>query len=81
MVVWKSHGTEPSETDVEWMMDRLTESGDARFGPGSATIDRTMRQIPDHFHAHVRDKDWFSRRWNEKISRYTGVGGERVVAK
>jgi hypothetical protein len=81
MVVWKRHGTEPSESDVAWMMARLTESGDARFGAGAATIDRTMRQIPEHFHAHVRDRDWFNRRWSEKISRYTGVGSERETAK
>jgi len=77
MVVWKSHGTEPSEAEIEHMMARLTEAGDERFGRGNASIDRTMRQIPEHFHAHVRDRDWMTRRWSEIPTKYSGVGGER----
>ena len=79
MVVWKRHGTEPLDSDVDHMMECLSRAGDSRFGVGSATIDRVMRQIPDHFHAHVRDSGWFSRRWQEPMSLYTEVGGQRVV--
>jgi hypothetical protein len=26
-------------------------------------VDRVMRQIPNHFHAHGRDPNWWSRRF------------------
>ena len=81
MVVWKSHGTTPSEEQIEWMLDRLNEAGIERFGEGNGTIARTMRQIPEHFHAHVRDAQWVSRRWTEKPSKYSGVGGQRLQLK
>lgn len=76
MVVWKTHGTDAPEGDVEHMMARLAEAGTARFGEGFF-VDRVMRQIPNHFHAHARDQGWQSRRWESKPSRYTGVGTER----
>ncbi len=76
MVVWKQHGTAAPDDHVTHMMDRLSEAGTARFGDGFS-IDRTMRQIPTHFHAHARDPRWQSRRWESKPSRYTGVGTER----
>lgn len=79
MVVWKSHGTEPPADEIDHMMARLDEAGLVRFGEGRFTIDRTMRQIPEHFHAHARDDEWLSRRWREKPSRYTGVGGDREL--
>ena len=63
MVVWRSHGADPPETDVAHMVARLTEVADARFGAGGWSIDRIMRQIPDHFHAHARDPNWWSRRF------------------
>ena len=77
MVVWKRHGTEPPDDEVEHMMRRLSEAGVERFGQDGAKVDRIMRQIPDHFHAHVRDLDWMSRRWSEVPTKYSGVGGER----
>jgi hypothetical protein len=43
------------------MVARLTEVADRRFGPDGWTIDRVMRQIPDHFHAHARDPNWWYR--------------------
>ena len=79
MVVWKLHGTEPPTEDVAAMLARLVEAGELRFGRSGGKVDRVMRQIPDHFHAHYRDADWMSRRWNEPPSRYTGVGTEREV--
>ena len=49
----------------------------SRFGSTPWQIDRTMRQVPDHFHAHARDEGWWGRRSLGRVSRYTGVGGER----
>lgn len=77
MVVWKQHGTAPSEIEIEHMLARLVEAADLRFGSGVHSIDRVMRQVPEHFHAHARDNDWLTRRWTEPLSLYTGVGGER----
>lgn len=77
MVVWRQHGTEPAAGDVEHMIEMLGRAGDARFGVGGWTIDRTMRQIPDHFHAHCRDPAWFAERMRRPMSRYTGVGSVR----
>ena len=77
MVVWNPHGTEPSDAEIEHMLAALTAAATERFGEGNFTIDRTMRQIPEHFHAHARDADWFHRRWQDPMSKYTGVGGTR----
>ena len=79
MVVWKRHGTEPPDAERAAMLDRLVAAGEQRFGPDGGRVDALMRQIPDHFHAHYRDADWMSRRWNEPPSRYTGVGTPRVT--
>ena len=62
MVVWRSHGPTPPEDDVTRMLAALDRVAGERFGAGAFTIDRTMRQIPDHFHAHARDRDWWLRR-------------------
>ena len=43
-----------AEDDVCWVADE-------RFGPDGWSLDRVMRQIPDHFHAHARDPHWWSR--------------------
>ena len=79
MVVWNRHGTAPDAAAVGHMLARLAEAATLRFGEGAFSVDRTMRQIPDHFHAHARDRDWFTRRWSDAPSRYTGVGGDRVT--
>ena len=34
-----------------------------RFGVDGWSVDRVMRQIPDHFHAHSRDTGWWNRRF------------------
>ena len=62
MVVWRQHGPTPPEGDIEHMLAQLTRVADARFGPGGWSVDRVMRQIPNHFHAHGRDPHWWSRR-------------------
>lgn len=78
MVVWKPHGTDPSESEVAHMISMLNRAGIARFGNDAFAIDRNMRQIPEHWHAHARDDDWFTQRGSRAMSRYAGVGSERV---
>ena len=56
MVVWRQHGAEPSEGELEHMLAELERVGAAQLGPGKYWIDRLMRQIPEHFHAHARPK-------------------------
>jgi hypothetical protein len=63
MVVWRRHGAAPPDADVETMIGHLTRAATGRFGEGGLTIDRVMRQIPDHFHAHARDPGWWARRF------------------
>ena len=80
MVVWKGHGTDPPDAEVEHMLNQLRRAAGERFGPDGWKVDRVMRQIPDHFHAHARDPQWQARRWSSPPSRYNGVGGPRRVA-
>ncbi|NOX31088.1 MAG: hypothetical protein GXP35_13725 [Actinobacteria bacterium] len=80
MVVWNSHGVEPSAEQIDHMVTMLEDAATARFGSGEFTIDRHMRQMPWHFHAHARHPEWLTRRWTEPVSRYTGVGGTRSTA-
>lgn len=56
MVVWRSHGTEPPVDDVAHMHACLAKVGDQVFGANDWFLDDNMRQIPDHYHAHVRKK-------------------------
>ena len=63
MVVWRHHGTEPPEEDVEHMLRELTRVANTVFAGEGWSVDRNMRQIPDHFHAHARDKNWWFRRF------------------
>lgn len=78
MVVWRSHGVNPPASVRAHMLDQLTRAGQARFGADLFAIDTEMRQIPDHWHAHARDQDWFRLRGRRPLSRYTGVGKPRV---
>jgi hypothetical protein len=61
MVVWRRHGAQPPDDEVEHMLSALSRIAADRFGDGMFTIDPVMRQIPDHFHAHARDKHWWYR--------------------
>ena len=61
MVVWKTHGVDPSEDQLAHMLELLGQAADERFGQGGWHYDRLMRQIPDHFHAHGRDPSWWAR--------------------
>ena len=63
MVVWKQHAVEPPVDVLEHMIGQLTAVATARFGEGGFSVDKVMRQIPDHFHAHARDPNWWSRRF------------------
>ena len=64
MVVWKEHGAEPPDDAVDHMLRHLTAIASARFGDDGFSVDRVMRQIPDHFHAHARDPNWWFRRFH-----------------
>lgn len=63
MVVWRHHGTDPPAVEVAHMEAALTRVADAVFPGQRWSIDRNMRQIPDHFHAHARDEQWYVRRF------------------
>ena len=63
MVVWKQHGPQPPEADVDHMLIQLERVASARFGADGYTVDRILRQIPNHFHAHARDPHWWGRRF------------------
>lgn len=63
MVVWRWHGTEPDDGDVTHMLAMLDAVATRVFDGEEFSIDRTMRQIPEHFHAHARDRNWWYRRF------------------
>ncbi len=78
MVVWHGHGPLPPDEIAGHLIATLEQVAVERFGPTGWSIDRHMRQVPDHFHAHARDTDWWAQRFTRPLSRYTGVGGERT---
>src|SRR5918992_2798394 len=55
MVVWKEHGAGPPADVLAHALEQLERVATARFGVGGYTVDRVMRQLPGHFHAHARD--------------------------
>ena len=57
MVVWRWHGTEPSDEHRSHMMEHLARVATEVFG--EHYVDGHMRNIPDHFHAHARPKGGF----------------------
>ncbi len=66
MVVWKVHATDPPEDVLAHMVGALGRVADERLGAGTWSLDQVMRQIPDHFHAHARDPDWWFRRFSRR---------------
>ncbi len=66
MVVWRRHGADPPARDLQHMVRCLAAVADARFGSGGWSMDPVMRQIPDHFHLHGRDPNWWSRRFDRR---------------
>jgi hypothetical protein len=63
MVVWNGHGDQPPDDELQHMLGHLDRVATEQFGADGYTIDRNMRQIPTHFHAHARDRDWWMRRF------------------
>ncbi len=63
MVVWRRHAVDPPEDELETMLGHLARVADQVLGEGNWSVDRHMRQIPDHFHAHARDPHWWMRRF------------------
>lgn len=63
MVVWNFHGVAPPEAEVDHMIAQLERVATSLFGADGYALDRHMRQIPDHFHAHARDRNWWHRRF------------------
>lgn len=63
MVVWRQHGAAPPTEALAHMLDELSRVAAELFGDTEFKIDRVMRQIPDHFHAHARDEGWWFRRF------------------
>lgn len=78
MVVWRTHGVDPPPEARAHMIEQLRAAAKARFGAEPFSIDDNMRQIPDHYHAHARDTDWHRLRMQRPMSRFHGVGAERV---
>ena len=66
MVVWKEHAVEPPPDVLAHMLEHLEAIATARFGEGGYSVDQVMRQIPDHFHAHARDPNWWARRFTRR---------------
>ena len=62
IVVWNRHGAEPPADALDHMLAAIRTVADRLYGAEGWFLDRTMRQIPDHFHAHGRANDWWSRR-------------------
>lgn len=79
MMVWWDHGPIAPDEVRERLLAELTGAADDRFGAGNWKLDTTMRQVPDHYHAHARDDDWWRRRLTRAMSRYSGVGSQRVT--
>ena len=77
MVVWWDHGPDCGPEARARLLAALTASADERFGSGHWWLDTTMRQVPEHFHAHARDGGWYRDRFSRPMSRYTAVGGDR----
>ena len=68
MVVWRRHAVDPPTDQLEHMLGQLTKVADTVLGLGRWSVDSLMRQIPDHYHAHARDPDW----WMQRLSRRAG---------
>ncbi|MGF1599936.1 MAG: hypothetical protein ACFCVK_24005 [Acidimicrobiales bacterium] len=79
MLVWWDHGPTAPDEVRHRLVAELTRVADERFGVGVWDLDTTMRQVPEHFHAHARDHGWWNKRFSRPLSRYTGVGGERTT--
>ena len=59
MVVWRQHGTDPSDADREHMLRCLDAAARTHYDFDPYTDDN-MRSIPNHFHVHARPRGRFS---------------------
>jgi hypothetical protein len=57
MVVWRGHGVDPPEVERGHMLAQLARVAAEQLG--DHWVDATMRNIPDHFHAHARPHGGF----------------------
>ena len=57
MVVWRSHGVDPSPEARAHMLAKLGHVASTELG--EHWVDGNMRNIPDHFHAHSRPAGGF----------------------
>ena len=57
MVVWRLHGVDPPEEHLSHMLGHLKNVADREIG--EHWLDRHMRNIPDHWHAHARPAGGF----------------------
>ena len=74
MVVWRVHGTEPSDEDRAHMLEQLGRVATERLG--EHRIDGNIRNIPDHFHVHARPVGGFyGPRRSSGPRRRSGVSG------
>lgn len=58
MVVWRHHGM-PDDATAERLRNRLGEIAIKVYGEGGYWFDGIMRNIPNHFHCHVRPAGGF----------------------
>ena len=63
MVVWKHHGPVPPDDDVAHMVGATDPGGRRPLRRGRVDGRPGHAQIPNHFHAHGRDPNWWSRRF------------------
>lgn len=78
MVVWRHHGTSPPDDAKAHMLEQLCAVADARFGPEGYRVDDHMRNIPDHYHAHARDLEFWKRFTSRaRVSTIPGRAGAR----
>ena len=57
MVVWRQHGVHPPEEHLSHMLGHLKSVAQRQIG--DHWLDRHMRNIPDHWHAHARPAGGF----------------------
>ena len=57
MVVWRSHGVDPTDEERATMLAHLERVAAEAFG--AYWIDPDRRSIPDHWHVHARPQGRF----------------------
>lgn len=57
MVVWRRHGVDPPAPHLSHMLAHLKSVAQRQIG--DHRLDRHMRNIPDHWHAHARPAGGF----------------------